>query len=82
MILGSEVFIQGGLLNEGAHLGRDVSRSAASAPKTVIVPSVGWDSPVMDFIMVVFPEPLGPSSPTTWPLPTEKVMFLAPRPLG
>ena len=30
----------------------------------------------------VFPDPLGPSSPTTCPRSTEKVMFRAPRPLG
>ena len=57
------------------------SRSVTGAPNTVMVPSVGWESPVMDFIMVVFPEPLGPSSPTTCPRSTEKVMFRAPRPL-
>ena len=60
---------------------REASRSVLGAPKTVMLPSLGWDMPVMDFMMVVLPEPLGPSRPTTCPRATEKLMFLAPRPL-
>ena len=63
-------------------LAKACSRWATLAPKTVMVPSEGWARPVMDFMMVVFPDPLGPSSPTTCPRSTEKVMFRAPRPLG
>ncbi len=44
-------------------LAKACSRWATLAPKTVMVPSEGWARPVMDFMMVVFPEPLGPSSP-------------------
>jgi len=80
VVLGGEIFIESGLLRAPTCISA-FSRSVTGAPNTVMVPSVGWESPVMDFIMVVFPEPLGPSSPTTCPRSTEKVMFRAPRPL-
>ena len=81
MVPGGEVLIQGGLLDERPDVLEGSPRSVLGAPKMVMLPSLGWERPVMDFMMVVLPEPLGPSRTTTWPRATEKLMFLAPRPL-
>ena len=41
--------------------------TATSMPATVADPAVGWSSPHSMRIVVVLPEPFGPSSPNTSP---------------
>src|SRR5438094_3604925 len=45
-----------------------------SWPSTSAVPDEGARNPVTIFIVVVFPAPLGPRNPTTWPCGTENEM--------
>ena len=51
-----------------------VAVSRGSASSTRIVPAVGCSRPSSSLIVVLLPEPLGPSSPTTSPGPTERSM--------
>ena len=50
--------------------------SKTSKPATLTDPVVGAMNPVMIFIVVVLPAPLGPRKPTISPFLTEKLRFL------
>ena len=55
------------------------STFVAGWPSTLISPSVGNNRPSRSFIVVVLPEPFGPSSPNTSPLLTDKLSELTAR---
>jgi hypothetical protein len=44
-----------------------LSRAENGFPLTVTLPAVGWSSPRMSRMVVVFPAPFGPRNPVTMP---------------
>src|SRR5215467_12565134 len=55
---------------------RRVRLASTFIPRIVIVPEVGGMRPLIMLIVVVFPDPLGPSSPNTWPRATSRLSWL------
>src|SRR5215471_10499842 len=55
---------------------RRVRLASTFIPRIVIVPEVGGMRPLIMLIVVVLPDPLGPSSPNTWPRATSRWSWL------